>query len=62
MALRAPLAFTLRAVSIAAAATAFALSLALIAGAWLLQEPLNWVDFIGIVPVVLGIVMVTRAR
>lgn len=36
--------------------------LGLIAGAWLLDEPLNWVDFIGIVPVVLGIVMVTRAR
>lgn len=36
--------------------------LGLIAGAWLLDEPLNWIDFIGIVPVVLGIVMVTRAR
>lgn len=36
--------------------------LGLIAGAWLLDEPLNRVDFIGIVPVVLGIVMVTRAR
>ena len=36
--------------------------LGLIAGAWLLNEPLNWIDFIGIVPVILGIVMVTRAR
>jgi drug/metabolite transporter (DMT)-like permease len=36
--------------------------LGLLAGAWLLDEPLNWVDFIGIVPVVLGIVLVTRAR
>lgn len=36
--------------------------LGLLAGAWLLNEPLNWIDFIGIVPVVLGIVLVTRAR
>lgn len=36
--------------------------LGLLAGAWLLDEPLNWIDFIGIVPVVLGIVLVTRAR
>ena len=36
--------------------------LGLIAGAWLLNEPLNWIDFIGIVPVILGIVIVTRAR
>ncbi|WP_341709410.1 DMT family transporter [Limnobacter sp.] len=36
--------------------------LGLLAGAWLLDEPLNWFDFIGIVPVVLGIVLVTRAR
>jgi drug/metabolite transporter (DMT)-like permease len=36
--------------------------LGLLAGAWLLDEPLNWIDFIGIVPVVLGIVLVTRSR
>ena len=36
--------------------------LGLLAGAWLLDEPLNWIDFIGIFPVVLGIVLVTRAR
>lgn len=36
--------------------------LGLLAGAWLLNEPLNWIDFIGIVPVVLGIVLVTRSR
>ena len=36
--------------------------LGLLAGAWLLDEPLNWFHFIGIVPVVLGIVLVTRAR
>lgn len=36
--------------------------LGLLAGAWLLNEPLNWVDFIGILPVVLGIVLVTRAK
>lgn len=36
--------------------------LGLLAGAWLLDEPLSWIDFIGIVPVVLGIVLVTRAR
>ena len=36
--------------------------LGLLAGAWLLDEPLNWIDFLGIVPVVLGIVLVTRAR
>lgn len=36
--------------------------LGLLAGAWLLNEPLNWADFLGIVPVVLGIVLVTRAK
>lgn len=36
--------------------------LGLFVGALLLDEPLNWLDFIGIVPVVLGIVLVTRAR
>ena len=34
----------------------------LLAGSWLLDEPLNKVDFLGIVPVVLGIVLVTRAK
>jgi drug/metabolite transporter (DMT)-like permease len=36
--------------------------LGLLAGAWLLNEPLNWADFLGIVPVVLGIVLVTRSK
>lgn len=36
--------------------------LGLVAGAWLLDEPLNWADFLGIIPVVIGIVLVTRAR
>jgi drug/metabolite transporter (DMT)-like permease len=36
--------------------------LGLLAGAWLLGEPLNRVDFIGILPVILGIVLVTKAR
>lgn len=36
--------------------------LGLLAGAWLLNEPLNWIDFVGIVPVVVGIVLVTRSR
>ena len=34
----------------------------LLAGAWLLDEPLSWPDFLGIVPVVIGIVLVTRSR
>ena len=36
--------------------------LGLVAGAWLLEEPLNWLDFLGIIPVVAGIVLVTRSR
>jgi drug/metabolite transporter (DMT)-like permease len=36
-------------------------ALGLVAGAWLLNEPLNWLDFAGIVPVVLGIGLVTRS-
>ncbi|MDP3187742.1 DMT family transporter [Limnobacter sp.] len=36
--------------------------LGLLAGAWLLDEPLNWPDFLGIAPVVVGIVLVTRSR
>lgn len=35
--------------------------LGLVAGAWLLDEPLKPIDFAGIVPVVLGIVLVTRS-
>ncbi|HEX4916707.1 MAG TPA: DMT family transporter [Limnobacter sp.] len=36
--------------------------LGLLAGAWLLAEPLHWVDFLGILPVILGIVLVTVAH
>ncbi|HEX4843339.1 MAG TPA: DMT family transporter [Limnobacter sp.] len=33
--------------------------LGLLAGAWLLAEPLHWPDFVGIIPVILGIALVT---
>lgn len=36
--------------------------LGLLAGAWLLNEPLNLLDFLGILPVVVGIVLVTRSE
>lgn len=36
-------------------------ALGLVAGAWLLDEPLHLVDFAGILPVILGIVLVTRS-